>query len=289
VTETTRVGTLRAVSRRFVASVCAVAGATIAVAACGASQAIDPVSRAAAVTLSTPGYRMSAVMSVSSPTAPVTASMTGQIDTAADRGTMTMNEVVGGRPVKAAMVFSKLNFYMRSAAIPGASKLTGGKPWIYVDMGQALGAMGVGSLPGTTDPSQFLDYMSAVGATPTRVASVSIHGVKTTEYRAVIDLDRYAKKGYASAKTVSTLESALGSHTLPIEAWIDGQNRVRRIHMAFPECVDGNKVRFNMTMGIYDFGSQPQGQIPTASQVYNLTPVLAAEYGKVKLSCKSAS
>jgi hypothetical protein len=273
--------------RRFVAFLCAVAGAAVAVAGCGASQVVDPVAQAATVTRTAAGYKMSAVMSLTGAT-PVTASMTGAINTATDDGTMSMHEVVDGTHVSAPMVFSGLNFWMRSGAIPGASKLTAGKPWIYVDMSKALGAMGVGSLPGTTDPSQFLSYLTAVGANPTRVASVSINGVQTTEYRAVINLDQYAKSGQAPKATVSAIESAIGSHTMPVEAWIDSQKRVRRIHIAFPECVDGSKVQFSMTMGLYDFGPQPQAQTPLRSQVYNLTHILDAEYGHARLSCSSA-
>jgi hypothetical protein len=268
-----------------VALLCGVVGAALAVGGCGASQVIDPVSQAAAVTASAPGYRMSAVMTLSSTSAPVTASMKGSVDTASNSGTMSLSENVSGQAVKAAMIFSRLNFWMKAAAIPGASQLTGGKAWIYVDMSKALGAMGVGSLPGTTDPSQFLDYLRTVGASPTVVRSVSINGTPTTEYRAEINLDRYASLYHASAQTVSAIETAIGSHTMPVQAWVDGQHRVRRLHVSFPECVAGSKVRFSMTMGIYDFGAQPQAQIPQRKQVYNLTPALVARYGNQKLGC----
>ena len=274
-------------SRTFVASVCAAAGAAVAVGGCGVSQVIDPVARAAAATASAPGYRVSALMSISGGSAPVTARLRGTIDTAAGSGTISTDEMVAGQEVKAPMVFSGLNFWMRSAAIPGASKLTGGKPWIYVDMNKTLAAMGAGSLPGTTDPSQFLSYLTAAGAAPTRVASVSINGVPTTEYRALINLDRYAKADHASAQSISAIETAIGSHTMPVQTWIDGNNRVRRIHVAFPECVAGSKVQFSMTMGIYDFGPQPQSQIPLRGEVYNLTPALTAKYSNVSLGCAS--
>lgn len=281
-------GRIHAVSRRFVALLGAVTGAAVAVAGCGASQVVDPVAQAAQVTASAPGYRMSAVMSITG-AVPVTASMSGAIDTAADSGTMRMREVLAGHQVNAPMVFSRLNFWMRASAIAGAAKLTGGRPWIYVDMSKALGAMGVGSLPGTTDPSQFLNYLHAVGANPSVVGKVTIHGVHTTEYRAVIDLDRYKQLYHASATSISTIESALGSHTMPVQAWIDGENRVRRIHIAFPECVAGKKDQFSVTMGLYDFGPQPQVQVPQERQVYNLTPLLTADYGQAKLACTSVS
>lgn len=228
---------------------------------------------------------MSAVMKLDSASDPVSARLKGTVDTGTDSGTMDLTEVVAGERIKAAMVFSKLSFWMKASAIPGATQLTGGKPWIYVDMSKALAAMGVGSLPGTTDPTQFLQYLKAVGASPTVVGPVSINGIATTEYRAVVDLDRYAKLYHPSDQTVAAIESAIGSHTMPVQAWIDTQHRVRRIHVAFPECVAGSKVKFSMTMGIYGFGSQPQAQVPQRRQVYNLTPALVAKYGNVKLGC----
>lgn len=275
-------------SRRFLASLCALVAAAVAVAGCGASQVADPVARAAASTLSTSGYKMSAVMNVSGAATPVTATLTGAIDTAANSGTMTIDESVDGQEVHAPVIFSGLNFWMKASAFAGASARTGTKTWIYLDMGKALGAMGVSSLPSTTNPSQFLDYLNTVGAKSTRVGPVSINGVKTTEYRAVIDLDRYGQQYNVAAKTISSLESTLGGHSVPIEAFVDGHNRVRRIHIAFPECVEGSKLQFSMTMGIYDFGNQPQAQIPSRGAVYNLTPLLAKETRSLKLGCSSA-
>jgi hypothetical protein len=228
---------------------------------------------------------MSAVMSITGAAAPVTAAMKGQIDTAANSGTMTIDESVGGQRVHAPAVFSQLSFWMKSSAIAGGARRTGGKAWIYIDMNKALGTMGVGSLPSTINPSQFLQYLRTVGASPTVVGPVSIHGVHTTEYRAVIDLGRYAQQYHVPAQTVTSLEKAVGGHSLPVEAWIDTHNRVRRLHVAFPECVAGNRLQFSMTMGIYGFGAPPQVQIPARNAVYNLTPLLATESRAVKLGC----
>jgi hypothetical protein len=268
-----------------VAVLCQIAGVAVALGGCGASQVADPVARAASTTLGAEGYKMSAVMTITGTAAPVTASMSGGIDTTANSGTMTIDETVDGQRIHAPMIFSQLNLWMRSAAIAGAARRTGGKAWIYVDMTKALGAVGVGSLPSTVNPSQFLSYLNTVGAAPTRVGSLAIHGVQTTEYRAVVNLDRYGQQNHVPAKTIASLESAMGGHTLPVEVWVDTQHRVRRIHVAFPECVEGSKLQFSMTMGIYGFGPQPQVQIPSRSSVYNLTPLLASESRALKLGC----
>ncbi|HWF34503.1 MAG TPA: hypothetical protein VG295_04010, partial [Solirubrobacteraceae bacterium] len=140
-------------SRRFVALLAGMAGAAAVVGGCGATQVVDPVARAANATLSSAGYKMSGVMSVTGSAAPVTAKMKGAIDSATSSGTMTIDEVVGGQHVHAPVIFSSLSFWMKSGAIPGAAARTGGKAWIYLDMSKALGAVGVGALPSTTNPS----------------------------------------------------------------------------------------------------------------------------------------
>ncbi|HWF73721.1 MAG TPA: hypothetical protein VG186_10285 [Solirubrobacteraceae bacterium] len=275
-------------SRRIVVLLCALAGAAIAVSGCAAGQAVDPVSKAAAATLSTSGYKMSGIMSVTGGAAPVNATVSGQIDPATNSGTMTIDETVGGQRVSGPAIFSQLNFWMRSSAIAGAARRTGGKAWIYVDMTKALGAVGVGSLASTVNPSQFLQYLRTVGANPTVVGPMTIHGVHTTEYRAMVDLRRYAQQYHVPTNAIASLQSALGGHSLPVQAWIDASNRVRRLHVSFPECVAGSRLQFSMTMGIYGFGTQPQVQIPARSAVYNLTPLLASESRSLKLGCSSA-
>jgi hypothetical protein len=198
---------------------------------------------------------------------------------------MTINEVIGGHSVQVPMIFSQLNFWMRASAITGAMQHTGGKPWIYVDMNKALGALGVGSLPSTINPGQFLAYLRAAGENPSRVGTLAIHGVQTTEYRAVVSLDRYAQMNNVASSSVSSLERAIGSHSMPVHAWLDSQNRVRRIQVAFPECVEGHRLQFSMMMGIYGFGAQPQIQTPGRGTVYNLTPKLASETRSLRLGC----
>lgn len=243
------------------------------------------MAQAATATLGTEGYKMSAVMTVSGGGTPVSATMSGSVDASGNSGSMTIDEVIGGKRVRVPMIFSQLNFWMRSQAIAGALQHTGGKPWIYVDMNKALGAMGVGSLPSTVNPSQFLGYLKAAGDTATRVGTLSIHGVQTTEYRTVVSLDRYAAMNNVSTSSVAPLERAMGTHSMQVQAWIDSQRRVRRIQVAFPECVAGSHLRFSMTMGIYDFGSQPQILPPARGSVYNLTPSLVTATRSLHLAC----
>jgi hypothetical protein len=161
-------------------------------------------------------------------------------------------------------------------------------------MGRAMRSMGLGGLSTTSsDPSQFVDYLRAAGANATRVGTQTIRGVATTHYRVMVSLDRYPKlvapaDRTAAARGVSVLESALGSHTIPMDVWVDHQKLVRRLSFAFAECVENQRLKLGMTMELYDYGPQPQPSIPSASESYDITPQLEKLLKNAKLGCSSA-
>lgn len=112
---------------------------------------------------------------------------------------------------------------MRLPNQPTLARLTGGKPWVKLDFSRALGAFGLGGLTTqNTNPAQFIDDLRAVGAKTRRLGAETINGTQTTHYHAVIDLDNYPKlspssRRAAAARGISTLESAIGSHTMPMD------------------------------------------------------------------------
>ena len=143
-----------------------------------------------------------------------------------------------------------------------------------------------------TDPSQFVDFLRAVSASTKRVGTQTVRGVQTTHYRALIDLDRYprlvpAAQRATARRTVSTLESAVGRHTMPIDAWVDGRSLVRRLAMTLSECLSGAHLRFGMTMDLFGYGPQPKPQLTSSGEVYDLTPLLTASLSKIKLGCST--
>jgi hypothetical protein len=280
---------------RFVASVltgAAIATGAIAFTGCGSSssQTDNAVVRAADVTARVPGYRMSATMQVSTATGTQKMQMAGVVDRANRTGQFTEHATTLGRQLNLTFVFSALIFYMKAAGIPQISKVTGGKPWVKFDMSRMLGAMGLGALPTSTDPSQFVDYLRAVSSSTKSLGTATIGDVSTTHYHATIDLSRYTKLVPASQRAaaqrgISTLESALGSHTLPIDAWIDHKNLVRRINLNFAECAAGQHIKMSMLMDLYDYGPQQPTQMPAASDAFDLTPLLTSALSQIKLGC----
>jgi hypothetical protein len=286
--------------RRFLASVlagAALAAAAIAVTGCGSSsQTSGAVARAADVTARVPGYRMAATMNVATSGSATTAGgsqqmhMSGVVNRATHTGQFTEQATAAGRQLNLTLVFSQLTFYMKTAGIPGISRVTGGKPWVKFDMSRMLGGMGLGGLPTSTDPSQFVDYLRAVSSSTKSLGTATIRGVSTTHYHAMIDLSRYTKLVPASQRAaaqrgIATLERALNSHTMAIDAWIDHKNLVRRIGVNFAECAAGQHVKLSMLMDLYDYGPQRPTQVPSSGDAFDLTPLLTSAMSNVKLGC----
>jgi hypothetical protein len=276
----------------FVAGVGAVSGGVL-VSGCGSSNSIDPVAKAAEATARVPGYRMAATATITTPASgPLKMQMGGVFDRANRSGTMTAAESVAGHQFQFTEVFSGLTFYLRAAGIPQLQKLTGGKAWLKFDMSRMLGAMGLGSLPTGTDPTQFLDFLRAVSASTTKKGTETVRGVQTTHYHATVDLTKYPKlvpssQRAAAQRSVSTLTQALGGHTLPMDAWVDHNNLVRRMAFNFTECVAQQKVQFGMTMDIYDYGPQVQPQLPSTGQAFDITPLLSSTLSRIKFGCSA--
>lgn len=279
--------------KRLVAIVIALAAAVLAVAAsgCGSNHTLDPVAKAADATAKVPGYKIAATIKLGTPTSAANLTMSGVFDRTNRAGSITAQEAIAGRQLKFTEVFSGLTFYLQSGSFAALKQLTGGKQWLKFDMSRVLGALGLGSLPTAgTDPTQFVDFLRAVGSSTRKVGTESIRGVSTTRYHVVVDLNNYAKvvpkSEQASAKrSVATLEKTLGSHTLPMDAWIDKGNLVRRIGMSFTECVSNQHIPFAMTMDLFGYGPQPQPQLPPSSAIYDLTPLLTSTINKLQLGC----
>jgi hypothetical protein len=69
----------------------------VAIGGCGVASSVDPVAKAAEVTSKVPGYRVSAVVTVSSPAGgAVHTTLSGVIDRVTRAGAMTANENIAG-------------------------------------------------------------------------------------------------------------------------------------------------------------------------------------------------
>ena len=275
-----------AVSRKLITAAvtaAAIAGAAV-LSGCGATRAIsgavDPVAQAATTTSHAPGYRLSATIDATGAGTTVQGTLAGVFDTVRHTGALTQRESVGGQSISIAERLAGTTIYMQLPKQPALQRLTGGKPWIKLDFSRALGAFGLGGLTTqSSNPAQFIDYLRAVGTSTTRVGAATIDGAQTTRYHAMVDLDKYPKllrpaQRPAAARGIATLESAIGSHTMTADVWIDSHRLLRRMSFSFGECVQSQRVTLAMTMDLSDYGPQSVPGPPPSSQAYDLTPLL---------------
>lgn len=178
-----------------------------------------------------------------------------------------------------------------------ASMLADGKQWIAIDVNQVAanhGDSGLSSLLASapSDPTQLMVYLTAVEGQVKTVGPDTVDGVPTTHYDATIDLDKVATLDPGAASTTKHLEQELGSNSLPVQLWVDQQNRLRRIsadeNIAHPvpgsttsggvatsgtngsESAIGS-VHVSFTITFSDYGIPVQIVAPPATDTDNLT------------------
>ena len=66
----------------------------------------------------------------------------------------------------------------------------------------------------------------------------------------------------------------MGSHTMPLDVWIDSHSLLRRMSFSFGECVESQHLTMAMTMNLSDYGQQAVPSAPSPSQAYDLTPLV---------------
>jgi len=237
---------------------------------------------AADMTAKSPGYRLSATMSVNVGSHTVAMRMQGVVEQHGAVAALTAHESVGGQTLDLQMRISHQTLYM--TGLPGLSSKTHGKRWLSFNVAQAEQAEGLGGLQTTasSDPAQFLAYLRAVGTDIQRVGTTAIGGEVTTEYRATIDLGRYVRvvppaQRAAAGKSIARLESAIGRRSLPVTVWVDARHRVRRMQLQIPECVQGHHFSISMTMNVSDYGHVPPVTMPAASDTDDITSQLRSK------------
>ena len=89
------------------------------------------------------------------------------------------------------------------------------------------------------DPAQMLTYLNAASDSIHRVGTQTVRGVATTRYHVVLDLFKVAAQAPAAQqaavrRTFAHEVKLLGTHTMPIDVWIDSSGLVRREQIAIP-------------------------------------------------------
>ena len=262
--------------RRFAAGLLILGAATPALAGCGASDAIDPavVANAADRTAGAGEARMAMTVQAAGPTI----HGSGLMDLRRRRFEMTMQI-----PGAGAMEMRYLGQVMYMHLPAAARKTVGGKPWVKIDVVKALKSKGIdiSGLQGPTggNPSDTLQQLRGAGDVH-KVGTATIRGTQTTHYKATIDLRRAADRvpaaqRAAARQSIDRLVKLTGQTTMPVEAWIDGQGRLRR--ETFTQTVKGRTV--SGTIDLYGFGGQQAIVAPPAGDTADITGRTSAAMG----------
>jgi hypothetical protein len=171
-----------------------------------------------------------------------------------------------------------LVMYMHAPTL--AQQLPGRKEWLKVDI-EALAKsrnVDLGQFRQLTqnDPTQMLAYLRATSGKVEKVGTETVRGVETTHYRAEVDLDKVAAQAPPNLRktfraSIQSLKQTLGSSTVPVDVWVDGDNLVRRLSEHLDVKGSG---KIDFSVDFYDFGAPVSISPPPASQTLDLGTVL---------------
>lgn len=253
----------------------------LAAAACGEGEA--PRERLAAASPATHAeetahlsLRMDVAMGQEGSGMSFTASGEGSLDLAAGRGRMDLS--FPGADSAMAMVFDSSAVYVR-LPFGGGDTL---RPWVRQEAGRAMGpGQTLGSRPGA-----WLDALERVEGEVTGLGSDTVRGVDVEGFGFTLEGPQVWGRG-------DSVPSALRDLEIPAKAWLDAQNRVRRMEME----IDMGRVMqaaqehmeregtgeggmgagmaalggtATMTVEFFDFGTRVDVAVPDSGQVTDI-------------------
>jgi hypothetical protein len=264
------------------------------------SPVTDPIAQAATLSSGTPGYRMSMLLTISSPATSTPVSMSGDAivdlrDQAASVS-LAMNvsqepqlaQELGSTTMRLGMIIDQGTIYMQmpqalSNAVPGL----GGKTWLKLgsSVAGAPGLSSVGNNPTMSDPSHVLQYLRAAANGVSDEGEQVVDGVMTTHYSAMVSLDQLSANlpssdAAAVQRTLSQLEQATGMHAFPINVWIDAHHLVRRVALTMSmHGSNGTPLEEDLTADFSNYGPQSRPTPPPANQVTDLASLISGSDG----------
>ena len=262
--------------------------AALAVAGCGGggeAASFDPVA-SAATTVNAKSAKLAFDTSIAGSGRTLHMTGSGSVDFQAQAASMTFDvgDLLRGSGLPASanerwtILTQGLVVYMHAPSL--AQQLPGAKEWLKLDIAALAKSRNVdlGQFRQLTqnDPTQMLAYLRATSGKIDKVGTEDVRGVQTTHYRAKVNLDRVADQAPAKLRktfraSIQSLERGLGTHTVPVDVWVDGDNLVRRLQEHLP-VTGGGKIDF--AVDFYDFGTPVSVTPPPESETLDLGKVL---------------
>jgi hypothetical protein len=155
-----------------------------------------------------------------------------------------------------------------------ASRMPEGKEWVKVE-----------GLPGQSDeskvsesPESSLQILSAAGDVQ-RSGQLRVRGVQTTRYRATLSAGGVVASLRSQGKDelADQLEGVTLAGPMHAEVLVDRDGILRRIHTVATVVTEGKALTTDTRMDLFDFGIEPDVQVPDDSRVLDITPLLEAK------------
>ena len=273
-------GTLRAFVvrsnlRRDTASAVLVA---FLLAACGRPPSTEAVVRSSAErTLAAKTARLTQRITISPGTVQTRGSrtLTGEGTVELDTGRADLTFAIDGQTLRAVLIGGTLYQEVRPPASVG-----NGRSWLELDPDSEDALDGGDGLLGllkaqSNHAVQDLGHLRSV-VRVTTLGEERVRGARTTRYRATVDLTRAAESSSAERRGVRGLASRLGLTSIPVEVWLDDQQRVRRLAQTL-DLSDAPRSqdlaagplprRVEVSLELFDFGLPVTITIPPAEDV----------------------
>ena len=160
---------------------------------------------------------------------------------------------------------------------PLAKELPDGKTWVKgnAEDFSKTGTSGLdqfGSLSGM-DPRDIFGFLKAVSGSIEAVGSEEVRGVESSHYRATLDPAKLTELVPAEQrKALGGVDDAArqaGIDELPIDVWIDADNRIRKLAIELDAKMPGSdaSLEASFVVELYDYGTPLVLDLPPADEV----------------------
>jgi hypothetical protein len=247
----------------------------------GAEATLDPIARAAEVTTQSDGAQLAMTMQMSLAGKQVSLNAHGDLDMAHQEGEIFLEMsglsalTEGKVPDETTMteLFTANSLYMSSPLF--ANALPNDAQWMKINLGNLEQEAGINPqslTSGETDPAQYLQYLRASSGTVTKVGTATVRGVPTTQYSATIDpaeaISQLDKGDSSAEEKLRSTFAETGMSSIPVQAWVDSQNRLRRVQLQMDMSVSGEPLQMTINEEFFGFGPIPAANAPSSGEVY---------------------
>lgn len=128
--------------------------------------------------------------------------------------------------------------------------------------------------PGLTNPVAALGLLRALDGLPETLGREDVRGQPSTHLRVTVDLDEAAQALSGRAEDVArALRRMRGRADLPMEVWLDGDDRVTRLRWAVDTSLAGiSRISLLTDLELHDFGVAVDIRPPDAGDVVDASP-----------------